>query len=184
MDLSFRSGRRARSFGIGPDLIFVLTIFIPFFGTVSGESLSNFAFFNLKSERIVLSEFLKNVADEDLVFVHFTGSACKPCKEQVPILLDWIKFRNGIVKSRIHLWVIFVGDSWETANEYSDLLRLRSAAEVLIDPFSSSYSLAKIAGLPSILIVDRNREIRFKSEGFNETSTETLRKFLDSLPKK
>ncbi|TGK36395.1 hypothetical protein EHQ12_01720 [Leptospira gomenensis] len=163
-------------------LISVFTLFIPFRGTVFGESLSNFAFFNLKSERIVLSDFLKEVAEEDLLLVHFTGSACAPCKEQVPLLMDWIKFRNGTVKGRIYLWVIFVGDSLETANEYSNLLKLSSAAEVFNDPFSSSYLHAKISGLPSIVIVDRNRKIRFKAEGFNEVSTETLRNFLDSLP--
>lgn len=53
--------------------------------------MDNFAFYNLMEERIVLSDFLKDFSEKDILILNFTGSQCKPCKEQVPILLDLVK---------------------------------------------------------------------------------------------
>ncbi|WP_406600658.1 TlpA family protein disulfide reductase [Leptospira sanjuanensis] len=158
---------------------------ILFAGTVSAEPLSNFAFYNLKEERIILSSFLGNLSDNDVLILNFTGSTCNPCKEQVPILLDLTKRTNVSLagKGKVFLWVVFVGDDFRTGKEYSEFLKLQNAAEVLIDPLSSSYSQVRIAGLPTVLILNSKREILFKSEGFQESSTAALKRFLDSLGK-
>ncbi|MBW0435974.1 hypothetical protein HGB47_20405 [Leptospira yasudae] len=168
----------------GKFLSFCLVLIL-FTGTVSAEPLSNFAFYNLKEERIILSSSLSDLSEKDVLILNFTGSTCRPCKEQIPILLDLTKRTNLSLagKGKVLLWVVFVGDDFRTGKEYSELLKLQNAAEVLVDPLSSSYSQVKIGGLPTVLILNSKQEILFKSEGFQESSTAALKRFLNSLGK-
>ncbi|EMP07464.1 hypothetical protein LEP1GSC124_4117 [Leptospira interrogans serovar Pyrogenes str. 200701872] len=82
-------------------LIFILPLDATF-----SEPLDNFAFYNLSKERIVLSDFLKKFSTKDILILNFTGSQCKPCKEQVPILLDLIKRTNIEADGK---WKVFFG---------------------------------------------------------------------------
>lgn len=165
--------------------IFLFLFVLFFFGTEAAEPLSNFAFYNLRMERIVLADSLKNFSEKDILILNFTGSQCKPCKEQVPALLNLAAQTDlsASGKWKTHLWVVFVGDDFQTGKEYSKLLKLDGIAETLADPLSSSYSQAKITGVPTVFILNRNREILFKSEGYNEQAVATLKNFLKSLEK-
>ncbi|AAN48568.1 thioredoxin-like protein [Leptospira interrogans str. 2003000735] len=161
-------------------LIFILPLDATF-----SEPLDNFAFYNLSKERIVLSDFLKKFSTKDILILNFTGSQCKPCKEQVPILLDLIKRTNieADGKWKVFFWIVFVGDDFQTGKEYSNLLNLSNKAETLVDPLSTSYKRVKIVGLPTVLILNSKREIFFKTEGYNQSGMNDLKKFLSSWGK-
>lgn len=154
-------------------------------GTVFAEPLSNFAFYNLKEERIILANSLENFSEKDVLILNFTGSQCKPCKEQVPVLLNLAAQTNLSATGnwKTHLWIVFVGDDFRTGKEYSNLLKLGGIAETLVDPLSSSYSQVKIKGVPTVFILNRNREILFQSEGYTPSGVSSLRNFLSSLGK-
>ncbi len=98
---------------------------------------------------------------KDILILNFTGSQCKPCKEQVPILLDLIKRTNieADGKWKVFFRIVFVGDDFQTGKEYSNLLNLSNKAETLVDPLSTSYKRVKIVGLPTVLILNSKREI-------------------------
>ncbi|XDD51109.1 TlpA family protein disulfide reductase [Leptospira sp. WS92.C1] len=163
--------------------LFIFSIFIFSLGTSCSETVSNFAFFNLREKRMILSESLKEFSKDDILILNFTGSTCKPCKEQVPILLNLTQKSNSspTQKGRVFLWIIFVGDDFQTGREYSHFLNLEKHAEVLVDPLSSSYSQAGIIGLPTVLIINSKQEIIFKTEGYNEPGTEAFRNFMTSF---
>ncbi|WP_061249890.1 TlpA family protein disulfide reductase [Leptospira alstonii] len=186
MDEVVKTDNTKRVFGMNfekyPFLLFVLILPL---GTVCAESFSNIAFYNLKEERLVLSASLKEFSPRDVLILNFTGSRCKPCKEQIPVLLDFAKQTNisAAGKRKVFLWVVFVGDDFKTGKEYSNLLKLENAAETLVDPLSSSYTQAKISGLPTVFVLNSNREILFKTEGYNESGTAALKNFLFSLGK-
>ncbi|MBM9499056.1 thioredoxin family protein [Leptospira sp. 201903071] len=172
-------------FLISKKIISFLILFLTFWGTVSSEPLSNFAFYNLKKERIVLSDSLREFSKKDILILNFTGSSCKPCKEQVPILLSLAKKANlsSLGEFRIRFWIVFVGDDFQTGKEYSKILKLEDETEILIDPLSSSYSQAKISGLPTVILLDQKQGILLKTEGYTEAGTNALENFLNSLGK-
>ncbi len=164
------------------NISFLFLFLIPL-GTGSSEPLSNFAFYNLKRERIVLSDSLREFSKKDIVILNFTGSTCQPCKEQVPVLQRLTKEANLSSRGefRIRFWVIFVGDDFRTGQEYSKILKLEKVTEVLIDPLSASYSQIKIVGLPTVFVLDGNQEVLLKTEGFTKEGTNSLENFLHSL---
>ncbi|TGL92759.1 hypothetical protein EHQ76_19505 [Leptospira barantonii] len=165
--------------------MFLFLFLILSLGTLGAEPISNFAFYNLKEERIVLSNSLENFSEKDVLILNFTGSQCKPCKEQVPVLLNLTAQSNlsAVGKWKTHLWIVFVGDDFRTGKEYSDLLKLGGVAESLVDPLSSSYSQVKIKGVPTVFILNRNREILFRSEGYTPAGVASLKNFLSSFGK-
>ncbi len=164
---------------------YLFLIFILPLGTTLSEPLDNFAFYNLKEERIVLSDFLKKFSAKDILMLNFTGSQCKPCKEQVPILLDLVKKTNieATGKWKVFFWIVFVGDDFQIGKEYSNLLNLSNDAETFVDPLSSSYKQIKIVGLPAVFILNSKREILLKTEGYNQSGTNELKNFLSSWGK-
>ncbi|MBM9579002.1 thioredoxin family protein [Leptospira sp. 201903070] len=172
-------------FLISKKIISFLILFLASFGTASSEPISNFAFYNLKKERIVLFDSLREFSKRDILILNFTGSSCKPCKEQVPILLNLTKKANISSRGefRVRFWIVFVGDDFQTGNEYSKILKLENETEILIDPLSSSYSQVKISGLPTVILLDQKQEILLKTEGFTESGTKALENFLISLGK-
>ncbi|UML79515.1 thioredoxin family protein [Leptospira kirschneri] len=164
---------------------YIFLIFILPLDATFSEPLDNFAFYNLKEERVVLSDFLKKFSAKDILILNFTGSRCKPCKEQVPILLDLVKRTNIEVAGRwkLFFWIVFVGDDFQTGKEYSNLLNLSNNAETMVDPLSSSYKQVKIVGLPAVFILNSQREILLKTEGYNQSGMNDLKKFLSSWGK-
>ncbi len=84
---------------------------------------------------------------------------------------------------RYFFWIVFVGDDFQTGKEYSNLLNLSNKAETLVDPLSTSYKRVKIVGLPTVLILNSKREIFFKTEGYNQSGMNELKKFLSSWGK-
>ncbi|AOP35911.1 hypothetical protein A0128_04730 [Leptospira tipperaryensis] len=170
---------------ISKKILSILILFLVPLGTAFSEPLSNFAFYNLKKERIVLSDSIREFSKKDLLILNFTGSTCKPCKEQVPILLRLVKQINLSSRGefKVRFWIVFVGDDFKTGKEYSKILKLENDTEVLIDPLSSSYSQAKISGLPTVFLLDGKQEILLKIEGYTDAGTLSLENFLNSLVK-
>ncbi|WP_420843540.1 TlpA family protein disulfide reductase [Leptospira adleri] len=164
----------------------ILILFLTSWGTVSSEPLSNFAFYNLKKERIVLSDSLREFSKKDLLILNFTGSTCKPCKEQVPILQRLTKQANLLSQRghKVKLWIVFVGDDFDTGKEYSKILKLEKETETLVDPLASSYDQAKINGLPTVFVLDGKQEILLRIEGFTEAGNVSLENFLNSFTKR
>ncbi|WP_420870540.1 TlpA family protein disulfide reductase [Leptospira adleri] len=164
----------------------ILILFLNSWGTVWSEPLSNFAFYNLKKERIVLSDSLREFSKKDLLILNFTGSTCKPCKEQVPILQRLTKQANLLSQRghKVKLWIVFVGDDFDTGKEYSKILKLEKETETLVDPLASSYDQAKITGLPTVFVLDGKQEILLRIEGFTEAGNVSLENFLNSFTKR
>lgn len=84
---------------------------------------------------------------------------------------------------KLFFWIVFVGDDFQTGKEYSNLLNLSNNAETMVDPLSSSYKQVKIVGLPAVFILNSQREILLKTEGYNQSGMKDLKKFLSSWGK-
>ncbi|TGM58310.1 hypothetical protein EHQ97_07685 [Leptospira adleri] len=179
-------GRKGPRLLISKKSLSILILFLNSWGTVWSEPLSNFAFYNLKKERIVLSDSLREFSKKDLLILNFTGSTCKPCKEQVPILQRLTKQANLLSQRghKVKLWIVFVGDDFDTGKEYSKILKLEKETETLVDPLASSYDQAKITGLPTVFVLDGKQEILLRIEGFTEAGNVSLENFLNSFTKR
>jgi cytochrome c biogenesis protein CcmG/thiol:disulfide interchange protein DsbE len=102
-----------------------------------------------------------HIADERgrVLFLDFYASWCEPCKLELPLVEAW---------SRAHpeaaVVPVDVGEERSIAVAFARRYRLQNVA---LDPSDSARPLFAVAGLPTIVVIDRNGFIRAKWEGLN-----------------
>ena len=98
-------------------------------------------------------------ADKKLTLVHFWATWCKPCQEELPLLLELSRRYQG---KGVH-FVTVATDSHDAVRQY--LKKYPMDLPVLIDQYGSAMHRYKVRGLPSSYVVDARGKIRFQAMG-------------------
>lgn len=128
----------------------------------------NFPLYSLDLERKTLYQELNQIPEEDLVILNFTSSDCPPCKEEVPNLLEYSKKWNGShPKTKLHLWIVFVGDNPNSVSKLSNELGIKKQASLYFDSLQTSMRILEFPGTPTTIVVNK-KKVLFKEYGYTE----------------
>ncbi len=110
----------------------------------------------------------------EVVVLDFWASWCGPCHVQSRLLGDMVAEYTA---RGVHFFAVNVGESEDLVE--TSLKEHPIAFPVLMDSDGSSSSRAQVAGLPTLIIVDRDGSIALRRVGL--TSARFLRDTLDEL---
>lgn len=141
------------------------------------KEVPNFAMTRTDDQRIVFYQELETLKNGELLVINFTGSTCKPCKIEVPRMME---FRKNLAakSSRLHLWIFFVGDEKAKAIETGKSLGITADIPVFYDLLGASYQRFQFEGVPATFVVDRKGQILYTEIGYNEEKFTRLTNFI------
>ncbi|MBN2161147.1 MAG: TlpA family protein disulfide reductase [Spirochaetes bacterium] len=134
-------------------------------GALNNEA-PNVAFYNLDGVRLILYAMLNKLANDNVVIINFTSIYCRPCKKEIPELVDIVKRSKG---SRL----MFVFN--ETPQAVSP-----EAARFGIYDISYSDTLGSIQmkfgvkRYPVTFVISKKRRILGRFEGYSKKNIEAI----------
>jgi cytochrome c biogenesis protein CcmG/thiol:disulfide interchange protein DsbE len=101
------------------------------------------------------------VADQrgQIVFLDFYASWCEPCKIELPLIERWARNHHDAIVVPVD-----VGESRSVAAAFA---RRYSLENVALDPQTGAPALFGVGGFPTVVVIDRNGDVRAKWEGLN-----------------
>ncbi|MCB1177064.1 MAG: redoxin domain-containing protein [Leptospiraceae bacterium] len=159
--------------------IFLLFLFliIPNFG----EDVHNLPVYDLQDERFTIHQEIETHKDKKLLLINFTNSNCKPCKLEIPKLIEMKEKYNS---AGLVLWIVFVGDSSEIIMKMKKDLSIKDDIKVFKDPLEISYKRMNFSGVPTNFLIDNTKNIIYKSSGFTDAKMRTLENKISNNLKK
>ncbi|HMV45472.1 MAG TPA: redoxin domain-containing protein [Leptospiraceae bacterium] len=157
----------------------ILLIFFISLELVSSE-VHNLPVYDLQDERYTIHSTLSNFTKEKLLLINFTNSNCKPCKIEIPKLLQ---LHEKLSSQGLVLWIVFVGDNNDTIEPLVKEFGIGDNVKVMKDPLEISYKRMKFTGVPANFIVSKNKEISYTSIGYTDQKQKALEKKVEELMK-
>ncbi|MBV9720211.1 MAG: TlpA family protein disulfide reductase [Candidatus Eremiobacteraeota bacterium] len=94
-----------------------------------------------------------------VVFLDFYASWCEPCKIELPLVERWARKNPGALVVPVD-----VGEPRTVAADFARRYGLRG---IVLDSKSSAPALFGVQGFPTIVVIDREGDVRAKWEGLN-----------------
>jgi thiol-disulfide isomerase/thioredoxin len=146
-------------------------------GELPLKTAPNFAITRTDDERVVLYQALETLKEGELLVINFTGTTCKPCKVEIPRMMEFRK-NLDLKSSKLHLWVVFVGDDKDKVTETGKSLGITKDIAIFYDPLGASYNRFQFEGVPATFVIDRSGAIVYNEIGYNEDKFSRLTTFI------
>jgi peroxiredoxin len=147
-------------------LVFALSL------CASAQQTPDFKLVDLKGDTVALSSLKGSI-----VVIDFWAMWCQACKEGFASL-------NGIQKEMSGKNVKIVGVNLENANPQKVAAFAKKAGieyTILLDPKSATAMLFSVKGVPSLVIIDKDRNIVKMFRGLNKSTEKEIHELLVSL---
>jgi len=147
-------------------------------GNAAGKKAPGFALMNNNGKFVYKSRLNGNL------IVSFWSSYCKPCKKEMPYLVEFEKKYGGSNNVKLILINTDINDSKGSAKEKAaDTLEdIGVSHDYLMDPYHMAlkkYNPKK--SVPATFLIDRNGRIVYESIGFHENTLMKLEYFIKRL---
>ena len=149
--------------------IFILLLFV---FSLTAQTVSNFALFDINGNRILFNKILSEMNSDEKFVLNFTSVDCKPCEKEISELISLKEKRKNM-----KLFVIFA-EQGEVVKEKMKKLDLK---EAYIDPVGTLQEKFGVNGFPITIIVDKNAQRLKKIEGYSSENIKVIEKLLDTL---
>ncbi len=138
---------------------------------LSDPEFSNFALFDLEGKQNVFYSMLKEEKPETLFVLNFTSVDCKPCKIEIPELVELQK-KN----SRMKLLCIFS----EAGDIALPVARSLGLGKAYSDPLETIQGIFGVkASYPTTVVVDTKGKKLATLVGYNEVNMKKLKAILE-----
>ncbi len=153
----------------------IILFFLIVSGAVSSESLiPNFPLTRLENGKVfAMHKELSLLEDDSLLVLNFTQSSCKPCKKEIPELLSLSK-----LNPKMKLALVFIGDTDKDVTKTLKDLNVPQETTVLLDRLETCYDKLSFKGVPNTFIINKNKVILSRLEGYNDENMVKLRSLL------
>jgi thiol-disulfide isomerase/thioredoxin len=128
----------------------------------------NFALHTIDGKRLVFYNILKKLPPKGIVILNFTSIYCKPCRREIPELLN-ISRKGG---SRIKLICIYAESGKPASDNARELGVLDRAC---VDPFGAIRSRFVVEKIPVTILIDKSRTILGRFEGYTEDNIQSIK---------
>ena len=134
-----------------------------------GAKIENFVLYDAHGKRCIFYDIVKTLPAKGVLILNFTSIHCKPCKKEIPELLE-ISKKAG---SRVKLVCIYA-ESGESVKQSAAGLGVLSNAYV--DPFGKIQKIFNAKEKPVTFIINKRNIIRGKFVGYTAENIDGIKK--------
>lgn len=135
------------------------------------KTIPNFALVDIDGKNFVLYKELGDISLNEFLVMNFMSTTCEPCKKEIPELLQ-IARENPHIK----LVFVFMGDKDEDALWFVKKFQMQEAYRILYDRLEISFLRLGFKGIPTTLIIKKDKTIYKMLSGYNQKNILELRK--------
>ncbi len=132
----------------------------------------NFALYTAGGERFVFYSLLDALPEKGLAVINFTSVDCRPCRKEIPELKEMAD-KGG---TQVKLLCIYAEAGDKVKVHATGLGVLENA---YVDALGSIRGQFNVQKFPVTIIVDKNRCIRGRFEGYTKGNIASLRNLLE-----
>ncbi len=161
-------------------MIFIATLAIFTGNTGHATPVSNVAMYSLQGERIILHPELEKLNNGQKLIINFTSIYCKPCREEIPEILEIVRKNPDKVKA---IFIVSEGSN-EIAEKPQGKIFLGMFKAKGMDPaeflFTDVMGTVKekneVKATPCTVVVDKQKNVLMRIRGYKKTNSEQIEK--------
>lgn len=156
-------------------IISAILLIIPalLFSQEVGKEAKPFSGKTSAGENVSLSDYKGNV-----LLLDFWASWCKPCKEEMPYLID---LYNQYSEKNFSIVGINVDENSSDVNNFLTGLNKDVPYKIIFDPQGKIPDLYNISAMPSVFLIDKNGKVRYMHIGFLQKDKEQYKNEIETL---
>ncbi len=140
----------------------------------SQDIIPNFPLTRLDNGKVfAMHKEVSSLEEGSILVLNFTQSTCKPCKKEIPELLSLSKSNP-----KMKLVLVFIGDIDREVVRTLKELNVPSETLVLLDRLETCFEKLGFRGVPHTFIINKNKSILSRIEGYNDDNMGKLRSLL------
>ena len=130
-------------------------------------AVEDFVIFDVHGKRHTFYELVGKVPHGGLLIVNFTSVYCRPCKKEIPELLE---IKNSSEKMRL---LFIYAECCEPVKDHASSFDILDMA--FVDPFGKVRGIFQVKSFPVTFIINRNNRIVGRYDGYTEESVKAIR---------
>lgn len=135
--------------------------------SAGNTAVEDFVIFNVHGKRHTFYELVRQVPHGGLLIVNFTSVACRPCKKEIPELLE-------IKNSSDKMSLLFIyAECCQPVKDHASSFDILDMA--FVDPFGKVRGIFEVKSFPVTFIINRNRTVVGRYDGYTTENIESIR---------
>ncbi|MFH0975697.1 MAG: TlpA disulfide reductase family protein [Spirochaetota bacterium] len=146
--------------------------------TLENKKIPDFPVFDVYDNRHSILDLLKDLPDKGYLILNFTSMFCKPCKKEIPELMNISdKFKNRIK-------IIYIYSEINNKEVINDALKLgiknNELINVCTDLFSTIKKEQNVKSVPYTILISKNGDVLNRIEGYTEKNIKIIYSLLEA----